>query len=173
MEQRLHIPLLLGLCHHIIHILPHTGEGGEIGLHIRLGLRHRHADVLTEGKGGDAVDDTEVHGFRPAAHLVGHIAGGHMEHLGRRGVQIPEVQLLQRGGQHSVQGVHGAGVAVEGSLRRRHIPQQGEGIRFQMNRLYQLRVEIPSEQLTDFIFAAGGVHQIGGQSGVEHEALCV
>ena len=85
MEQRFHIPLLLGLCHHIIHILPHTGEGGEIGLHIRLGLRHRHADVLTEGKGGDAVDDTEVHGFRPAAHLVGHIAGGHMEHLGRRG----------------------------------------------------------------------------------------
>ena len=85
MEQRLHIPLLLGLCHHIIHILPHTGEGGEIGLHIRLGLRHRHADVLTEGKGGDAVDDTEVHGFRPAAHLVGHIAGGYMEHLGRRG----------------------------------------------------------------------------------------
>ena len=62
---------------------------------------------------------------------------------------------------------------MEGSLRRRHIPQQGEGIRFQMNRLYQLRVEIPSEQLTDFIFAAGGVHQIGGQSGVEHEALCV
>ena len=42
-----------------------------------------------------------------------------------------------------------------------------------MDRLYQLRVEIPSEQLTDFIFAAGGIHQIGGQSGVEHEALCV
>lgn len=42
-----------------------------------------------------------------------------------------------------------------------------------MDRLHQLRVEIPGEQLTDFIFAAGGVHQIGGQSGVEHEALCV
>ena len=85
MEQRLHIAPLLGLCHHIIHILPHTGEGGEIGLHIGLRLRHRHADVLTEGKGGYAVDDTEVHGLGPAAHLVGHIAGGHMEHLGRRG----------------------------------------------------------------------------------------
>ena len=42
-----------------------------------------------------------------------------------------------------------------------------------MDRLHQFRLEIPSEQLTDFIFAAGGVHQIGGQSGVEHEALCV
>ena len=62
---------------------------------------------------------------------------------------------------------------MERSLRRRHIPQQREGVRFQVDRLHQLRVEIPGEQLPDLIFAAGGVHQIGGQSGVEHEALCV
>ena len=62
---------------------------------------------------------------------------------------------------------------MEGSLRRRHIPQQGEGIRVQIGGLHQLRVEIGGKQLADFIFAAGGVHQIGGQSGVEHEALCV
>lgn len=79
----------------------------------------------------------------------------------RRGIQFFQIQFFQLGRQHAVQRLHGAGVAVEGSLRRRHIPQQGEGIRFQMDRLYQLRVEIPGEQLPDFIFAAGGVHQIG------------
>jgi len=42
-----------------------------------------------------------------------------------------------------------------------------------MDRLYQLRVEIPGEQLTDFIFAAGGIRQIGGQGRVEHKAVGV
>ena len=42
-----------------------------------------------------------------------------------------------------------------------------------MDRLYQLRVEIPGEQLTDFIFAAGGIRQIGSQGRVEYEALGV
>ena len=82
--QRLHIALLLGPGHHIVHILPHAGEGGEVALHVVLGLRHRHMDVLAEGEGGHAVHDAEVHCLGAGAHLVGDLALRHMEHLCRR-----------------------------------------------------------------------------------------
>ena len=84
-ENGLHISGLPGLFHHSVHIAAHTGERGEIRLHIRLGLRHGDADVLAERKGGDAVYDSEIHRLGAAAHLRCHVRRGHMEHLGRRG----------------------------------------------------------------------------------------
>ena len=92
MEKGLHVPILPGLGHHGLHIGLHAGEGGEVGLHIVLGLRHGDTDVLAQGVSGDAVDDAEVHGLGPAAHLVGHILRGHMEDLGGGGgMDVPSV----------------------------------------------------------------------------------
>ena len=89
MEKRFHIARLPGLSDHLVHIAAHAGEGGKIGLHIVLRLRHGHPQVLAEGEGGDTVNNAEVHGLGPAAHLVGHILPGHMEDLRRRlGVEI-------------------------------------------------------------------------------------
>ena len=81
-HQRLDIAVPLRLGHHVGHILPHALIRLKIPLHIRLGLRHRYADVLRQREGGDAVDDTEVHRLGPAAHLRCHLFRRHMEHAG-------------------------------------------------------------------------------------------
>ena len=99
-EQRLHIALLPGPLHNGVHIRPDAWEGGEVGLHIRLGLRHAHADVLAQGEGGDAVDDAEVHCLGLAAHLMSYLVRRHVEHLGRR-LRV-EVPAGAEGGDHGL-----------------------------------------------------------------------
>ena len=91
----------------------------------------------------------------------------------RRGVKLPEVQFFQSGQQRLVQRAHSGGIAVKGRFRRRGIPQQGKGVRLQIDGLSQLRMEVAGKQLPDLIFAAGGVRQIGSQRRVEHKALCI
>ncbi len=61
---------------------PHAGVGGEIALHIRLGLRHGDADVLGQRKGGDAVHNAEIHRLGAASASAASPPPRHVEHLG-------------------------------------------------------------------------------------------
>ena len=85
--------------------------------------------------------------------------------------QVHLAPLRQSFRQGAVQGVHGGGVAVEAGLRRGGVPQQGEGVRFQVEGLWQLLVEIGDEQAGKVIAPRRGVQQVGSQGGVEDEAL--
>ena len=85
--------------------------------------------------------------------------------------QVHLAPLRQSFRQGAVQGVHGGGVAVEAGLRRGGVPQQGEGVRFQVEGLWQLLVEIGDEQAGKVIASRRGVQQVGSQGGVEDEAL--
>ena len=64
-EESGDVALLPGLLHHLRHIPANAGVGGEVALHILLGLGHGDADILRQGEGGNAVDDAEVHGLGP------------------------------------------------------------------------------------------------------------
>ena len=64
-EESGDVALLTGLLHHLRHIPADAGVGGEVALHILLGLGHGDADILRQGEGGNAIDDAEVHGLGP------------------------------------------------------------------------------------------------------------
>ena len=93
-----HIAVGLGPLHHLGHIGVDAGIFLKVLLHIRLGLRPGHPDVLGQGEVGDAVDDAEVHRLGPAAHLVGHLLRGHAEHLG--GGDGVDILPSAEGGNH-------------------------------------------------------------------------
>ena len=72
---------------------------GADGLDIFLRLVYRHADVLREREGGNAVYDAEIHGLRVRAHLLGDLIAWHAEDLrGCDGVDVlaGQKRLLHR-----------------------------------------------------------------------------
>ena len=81
-EQRLHIAVLPGLRHHVLHIPLHAGEARKIGVHIVLGVRRSDPQVLGQGEGGDAVHNAEIHRLGCPAHLSGDLRNRHAEDLG-------------------------------------------------------------------------------------------
>lgn len=72
-EDRLCIPCLSGLLHHILHVPLHSRESGEIGIHVCLCLLGGDTQILRQGKGGDPVDDSKVHRFGRPAHGAGNL----------------------------------------------------------------------------------------------------
>ena len=98
-HQCFDIAALLRLRDDLVHIAADAGEALKVRLDIFLRLVHRHADVLREREGGDAIHDAEVDGLRVRAHLLGDLISRHAEDLrGRDGVDVlaGQKRLLHR-----------------------------------------------------------------------------
>ena len=65
-------PFFLGYLDALLHVFLDAGVGAEITVYQFLGLRTRDAQTLGEPEDGDAVNDTEVGGFRLPAHIAGY-----------------------------------------------------------------------------------------------------
>ena len=81
-KQRLHIAVVLGEIHRVVHILANAGEALEIAVDETLRLAARDAQVARETKARDAVDHPEVDRLGLAADLRGHLLQRHVKDLG-------------------------------------------------------------------------------------------
>ena len=72
LENGLYVSFFLGYLDALLHVFLDAGVGAEITVYQFLGLRTRDAQTLGEPEDGDAVDDTEVGGFRLPAHIAGY-----------------------------------------------------------------------------------------------------
>ena len=81
-KQRLHITVLLGEIHRVVHILANAGEAFEIAVDEALRLAARDAQIACQAKARDAVDHTEIDRLGLAADLRCHLRQRHVKDLG-------------------------------------------------------------------------------------------
>ena len=62
-EKRRDVTVGLRLLDNALHIVAHAVVLGKIAVHIRLGLALKHADILREAEGRNAVDNAEIDGL--------------------------------------------------------------------------------------------------------------
>ena len=175
-------------------LLQHVGVGGPAGFGLfPVGQAQVLKQDLSQLLGGIDVELLPGGGVNPLLQLadgVGQVrtepgqgpavhqeaAAFHIrQHPAQRKLHI-EVQLFhalfpEPGQQHTMQGLYRRAIAAQRRPGGGPVSQQGEGLRLQVDGLWQLLVEIRHKQPGQVVFPGGGVQQIGRQGGVEHEAL--
>ena len=179
-----------------LELFQHLGAGGVA----RLGLFHRGQAQLVKEDVPQLLGGVDVEGLPRQLIDLGLVSGDALgEHLPKGGQGLPvyqealplhlgqdraqgelhlvielvHPQLLQPGGQGLAQGPDEGAVLRQGLQGRAVVGQGAESIRGQIGLLGlgELLVEVGQAQLLQVIAAVGGGQQIGGQGGVEDEAL--